>query len=94
MTDNDSRPMAGLLNAYGRIGWWHTGLDGRSLQPAPTGMVWGDAPADAMDVALGEIAAVFEAEWGRLPTLDELIAGVRFSAMSDRCTEPMPWCRS
>jgi hypothetical protein len=43
-------------------------------------MVWGDAPADSMDHALIEIIATFRRDVGRAPSLDELLAGLKFSA--------------
>lgn len=30
------------------MGWWHHGADGSSLHEAPTGLMWGDGPADAV----------------------------------------------
>lgn len=34
------------------MGWWNSREDGTSLQCDPTGLVWGDGPADVMDAAL------------------------------------------
>jgi hypothetical protein len=81
------------------MGWWNQSADGTSLQPKPTGLVWGDGPADAIDTlldtprmllsaaeqtarwkaALDEVCGLFQAEWHRNPTKEELIAGVMFS---------------
>jgi hypothetical protein len=51
------------------MGWWEQG-------PRD---VWGDGPADHIDLALSAIVAEFEAEWGRKPTKDEIRAGLEFS---------------
>jgi len=79
---SDSKTVDGILNAYGRVGWWHADEHGWSLQPAPTGLLWGDEPADIMDEALDKISAAFKAEWGRTPTRDELVSGVLFSCLN------------
>lgn len=61
------------------MGWWNAAANGESLQREPTGLVWGDGPADAMDDALARIQREFAEEWGRLPTKIELRAGLEFS---------------
>lgn len=64
------------------MGWWSTDKHGNSFAKdadAPE-MVWGDAPADTMGDALNEIIKEFVSDWGRLPTMAELHAGLEFSA--------------
>lgn len=64
------------------MGWWSTDKQGNSFAKdadAPE-MVWGDAPADTMGDALNEIIKEFMSDWGRPPTMDELHAGLEFSA--------------
>lgn len=61
------------------MGWWSTGEDGQSFTVDGTG-VWGDDCADVMDAALAEIRKQFREVWNCDPTLDELIAGLKFSA--------------
>ncbi len=77
------------------MGYWNTGRDGASfvldLHQDGTPMTWGDAPADVMDTALQEIIGVFKEDLGRAPSLEELIAGLRFSAgglQDDDLTDP------
>lgn len=61
------------------MGWWTTNRAGDSFVAEPgQDMVWGDGPADVMDGALVRIVAEFERAWGRKPTGEELIAGLRF----------------
>jgi hypothetical protein len=62
------------------MGWWNSAPGGESLMPYETGLMWGDGPADIMDRAIEEIAVAFKRDLGRPPTLDELVAGLRFSA--------------
>lgn len=63
------------------MGWWSTNKDGVSFATNDEGaeMYWGDGPADAIDTALDEIDRQFKAAWHRTPTIDELVAGLRFS---------------
>jgi len=61
------------------MGYWHTDDEGNSFVEH-TEMLWGDAPADAMDDALEAIIAAFRRDVGRAPTLAELKAGLLFSA--------------
>lgn len=61
------------------MGYWNTSKDGVSLYRKPTGMIWGDEPADAVDKALADIVGVFLRDVGRPPTLDEIKAGFAFS---------------
>lgn len=42
--------------------------------------MWGDDPADVMGEALVEIIRIFYMDMGRLPLLEELKAGLLFSA--------------
>lgn len=63
------------------MGWWDTNKKGESFAKEPHAeMVWGDAPADILDDAILKIVKVFEENVGRKPTVDELVAGVLFSA--------------
>lgn len=61
------------------MGYWNAGRDGTSLRDEPTGLIWGDSPADAFDDAILAIAEAFERDVGRLPTAEELRAGLEFS---------------
>lgn len=61
------------------MGWWHAGEHGESLQTEPTGLAWGDGPADEMERALANITALFQGAWGRKPTVAELRSGLEFS---------------
>jgi hypothetical protein len=63
-----------------QMGYWYATAEGRSLQFEDTGIIWGDEPADIMGDALDDIIDVFVRDRGRVPTEQELIAGVRFSA--------------
>jgi len=63
------------------MGYWPTNAEGHSFIDDESGdMMWGDAPADAMDDALAMIIAAFRADLGRAPSLEELKAGLLFSA--------------
>lgn len=64
------------------MGYWNTDENGISFSDSPKDMVWGDAPADAMDEALHTIIAAFRRDLGRAPSLDELKAGLLFSAQA------------
>jgi hypothetical protein len=67
------------------MGYWSTNSQGHSfIEPHIEGgdMMWGDAPADAMDDALDEIIKAFRSDLGRAPSLEELKAGLLFSAQS------------
>lgn len=67
------------------MGYWSTNSQGHSfVEPHIEGgdMMWGDAPADAMDDALVTIIAAFRSDLGRAPSLEELKAGLLFSAQS------------
>lgn len=61
------------------MGWWETNEEGVSFEHSRDGMVWGDAPADIVDGALHDIRQQYIAEWGRLPSRAEIIAGLGFS---------------
>lgn len=70
------------------MGWWTSNQEGNSFAPVRdrhpnTVILWGDGPADLMGAAIQQIDAEFENEWGRKPTVDELVAGVKFSARVD-----------
>lgn len=64
------------------MGWWTTNKQGKSFAQDSKNpeMVWGDSVADIMDDALDKIIKEFERTWSRVPTVEELEAGVRFSA--------------
>lgn len=65
------------------MGYWATNAEGHSFTDDESGeMMWGDAPADAMDDALEEIIKAFRADLGRAPSLGELKAGLLFSAQA------------
>jgi len=68
------------------MGWWSQDDSGFSF----TGdgeTVWGDGPADTIDLALEEIRREYETAWGRPPTKQEIISGLRFSL---RCRDDFP----
>ena len=60
------------------MGYWSQGEAGDSFN-MDSDLVWGDAPADVMDEAIDKIVRIFQEDVGRLPTQNELVAGVRFS---------------
>lgn len=61
------------------MGYWNAGEDGSSLHVAPTGLVWGDSPADEMDAAITRIVADFKLDVGRYPTKQEIRSGLEFA---------------
>ncbi|KKM08346.1 hypothetical protein LCGC14_1724810 [marine sediment metagenome] len=61
------------------MGYWNQTESGASLVNYPTGLIWGDQPADAMDEALEKIIDYFRRDWERLPTEAEVKAGLLFS---------------
>lgn len=63
------------------MGYWNQDREGHSLIVEDTGLVWGDAPADAIDDALAAIVSAFKEDVGRLPTKGEIRAGLEFSLM-------------
>jgi hypothetical protein len=58
------------------MGWWNATRDGKSLQNEPTGLVWGDGPADILDDAISRIRHLFRESMGREPFIGELRAGL------------------
>ena len=66
------------------MGYWPTARDGTSFafefHPDGTNLVWGDSVADITDGFLREVIDTFKADVGRAPSIDELIAGIRFAA--------------
>lgn len=62
------------------MGYWATSLSGASLQlvgdlnPDGSEMLWGDAPADAIDGGLDRLIHRLRADLGRWPTVDEVDA--------------------
>lgn len=61
------------------MGYWRQTEDGHSMAMEETGLIWGDQPADIMFDALDKIIAVFKRDVERLPTEDEVKAGLLFS---------------
>jgi hypothetical protein len=74
------------------MGWWNQDNNGNSLIEDPTGLVWGDRPADIIDglldggatdaewaKALQEIREEYQRIWQRDPTRQEIVAGILFS---------------
>ena len=61
------------------MGWWKQDDEGHSFA-MESELRWGDGPADVMGPAIDEIIRHFEAKYDRKPTMDELKAGVMFSA--------------
>ena len=61
------------------MGWWKQSAEGHSFAE-DNELSWGDGPADIMGPALDRIFAEFKAKYGRKPTVEELQAGVMFSA--------------
>ncbi|BBX30480.1 hypothetical protein B7435_16735 [Mycolicibacterium peregrinum] len=61
------------------MGWWNTTAEGDSFA-VDSALVWGDGPADLMGDALQKIIEEFGEAWDRPPTMEELTAGLRFSA--------------
>ena len=60
------------------MGYWRQSEQGKSLQVGGN-LVWGDQPADIMGNALKKIIVVFQRDRERLPTEDEVKAGLLFS---------------
>lgn len=60
------------------MGYWRQNEQGASLQ-CEGNMIWGDRPADIMDKALKGIMAAFLRDRDRLPTEEEIKAGLLFS---------------
>lgn len=59
------------------MGYWTQDRAGRSF--AKGNGLWGDGPADAFDEALDKIVEDFKRDIGRLPSLNEIRAGLEFS---------------
>lgn len=56
------------------MGWWQTDETGKSFVPKSK-LTWGDIPADRMNEIMDEFASCLR----RYPTLEEVVAGYRFS---------------
>lgn len=69
------------------MGWWNASPEGYSLQLEPTGLLWGDGPADIMDDALNRIGSQFREQFGRGPSAGELMAGLKFSLANENYDE-------
>ena len=62
------------------MGYWEQNEQGVSFAQGETHeMIWGDQPADIMGTALDEIISVFRRDRERLPTGEEIKAGLLFS---------------
>ena len=58
------------------MGYWKTPTDSKTVT-TPT--IWGDAPADMIDMALAKVIEVFTEAVGRKPTKLEIRQGLEFS---------------
>jgi hypothetical protein len=58
------------------MGYWKTPTDSKTVK-TPT--IWGDAPADMLDMALTKVIEVFTEAVGRRPTKLEIRQGLEFS---------------
>lgn len=56
------------------MGYWQ----GNAVEHDPNGLVWGDKPADIMDLAVEKIVEAFTEDLDRLPTKAELREGLEF----------------
>lgn len=76
------------------MGWWEHGRNGhsfvRSSHDDNNLMLWGDSPADIIDNALYAIKIAFLRDLGRMPSKQEIIAGIKFSTavLDDLAEEP------
>lgn len=76
------------------MGWWEHGLEGhsfvRSSDDDDNLMMWGDGPADEIDNAIHRIKIEFLRDLGRMPSKQEIIAGIMFSTavLDDLADEP------
>jgi hypothetical protein len=66
------------------MGWWGGPGDGG-------GPLWGDHPADILDMAIEQIVIHFRHVWGRPPTEEELRDGMEFSLGGYEEEEPAPF---
>lgn len=64
------------------MGWWSSDKDGHSFAPEAEDprdqMLWGDEPADVMADAIFKIKIAFMRDLNRLPSADEIVAGIKF----------------
>lgn len=64
------------------MGYWSADAEGNSFAVNDGDeMLWGDAPADIMDVAVKDIRRTFREDTGREPTKAEVLSGLLFSMM-------------
>ena len=63
------------------MGYWNATRDGKSLQTEDTGLIWGDAPADVINMAIKEIRETFRKDLEREPTAGEIRSGLEFALM-------------
>jgi hypothetical protein len=76
------------------MGWWEHGPEGhsfvRSSDDDKNLMMWGDGPADIIGGAIRQIKIEFLRDLGRMPSQDEIIAGIKFSTavLDDLAEQP------
>lgn len=76
------------------MGWWEQGRDGSSFERSSVDddnlMMWGDGPADLVGKFLYELKIEFLRDLGRMPSQDEVIAGLKFSTrvLDDLAKQP------
>ncbi len=76
------------------MGWWEHGRDGHSFVRSSVDdnnlMMWGDEPADIIGDAIHAIKIAFLRDLGRMPSKDEIIAGIKFSTavLDDLAEQP------
>ncbi len=63
------------------MGYWDTNEQGHSFEKSEGGeeLLWGDQPADIIDNAIWEIKVAFLRDIGRLPSVTEILSGIKFS---------------
>ena len=55
----------------------------------PNMPLWGDEPADIMGEAIAQISALWVSRWGRLPSVDEIQRGIRFTVGDAPVNSPL-----
>lgn len=76
------------------MGWWEQGRDGssftRTSEDDSSLLMWGDGPADLVDGLLYDLKIEFLRDLGRMPSKQEIIAGLKFSTrvLDDLAEEP------
>lgn len=68
------------------MGYWNTSREGVSFaldfHRDGSPLIWGDPVSDVYCQALREIIEIFTADVGRAPSIEELVAGLKFAAAS------------